>query len=113
MQIDKTKLSREELCQDEQVKVEYIKILNSHGMQQKYDLSWLSSLPFPNLHILFRLQKFEIPRAVCLVSEAWTPESGLLTAAMKLKRKTIESVFSAEIAAMYLPAKKISINNNV
>ena len=49
---------------------------------------------------------------MCLVSEAWTPESGLLTAAMKLKRKTIESVFSAEIAAMYLPAKKISINNN-
>ena len=47
-----------------------------------------------------------------LVSEAWTPESGLLTAAMKLKRKTIESVFSAEIAAMYLPVKKSSINNN-
>ena len=61
---------------------------------------------------LFRLQKFEIPRAVCLVSEAWTPESGLLTAAMKLKRKTIESVFSAEIAAMYFPIKKSSINNN-
>lgn len=93
IKIDKSKLSREELCQDGQVKAEYIKILNSHGIQQK-------------------LQKFEIPRAVCLVSEAWTPESGLLTAAMKLKRKTIESVFSAEIAAMYLPAKKISINNN-
>ena len=49
-----------------------------------------------------------------LVSEPWTLESGLLTAAMKLKRKTIESVFSADIAAMYLPSKseKAVTNNN-
>ena len=53
-----------------------------------------------------------------LVSEDWTPESGLITAAMKLKRKSIENVFGAEIAQMYLPAKSevknpANINNNV
>jgi len=37
--------------------------------------------------LMCRLEKFEIRRAVHLVSEVWTPESGLLTAAMKLKRK--------------------------
>ena len=61
-----------------------------------------------------RLQKFEIPKAVHLVSEPWTPESGLITAAMKLKRKQIENVFGAEIAQMYLPVDKKAklLNNN-
>ena len=49
----------------------------------------------------FRLQKFEIPRAVSLINEPWTPESGLITAAMKLKRKVIEATFSNEITEMY------------
>ena len=48
-----------------------------------------------------RLAKFEIPRAVFLVAEPWTPESGLITAAMKLKRKSIEAAFSAEISELY------------
>ena len=50
-----------------------------------------------------------------LVSELWTPESGLLTAAMKLKRKNIEEKFSEEIAQMYLQgpgSKKENIANN-
>ena len=50
-----------------------------------------------------------------LVSELWTPESGLLTAAMKLKRKNIEEKFSEEIAQMYLHeagSKKENIANN-
>ena len=69
-----------------------------------------------SFHKLFsRLQKFEIPQAVHLVSELWTPESGLLTAAMKLKRKNIEEKFSEEIAQMYLQgpgSKKENIANN-
>ena len=50
-----------------------------------------------------------------LVSEPWTPESGLITAAMKLKRKQIENVFGAEIAQMYLTVDKKAnnmLNNN-
>ena len=59
------------------------------------------------------MQKFEIPRAVFLINEPWTPESGLITAAMKLKRKTIENVFSTEIAEMYIPvSRKASVINN-
>ena len=37
---------------------------------------------------------------MCLVSEVWTPESGLLTAALKLKRRTIEAKYGAEIARL-------------
>ena len=36
-----------------------------------------------------------------LLAEPWTPESGLITAAMKLKRKSLETAFGAEIALMY------------
>ena len=61
----------------------------------------LTDLLFDNLFMIFRLQKFEIPRAVCLITEPWTPESGLITAAMKLKRKVIEATFSNEISEMY------------
>merc|ERR1712227_884869 len=94
MKLGKSTATREELCKDVEVIADYIKIINSHGNQQK-------------------LRKFEIPRAVFLVNEPWTPESGLITAAMKLKRKTIENVFSTEIAEMYIPvSRKASVINN-
>ena len=63
---------------------------------------------------MFRLQKFEIPRAVSLISEPWTPESGLITAAMKLKRKVLEATFSTEITDMYLNNNNLGfVNNNI
>jgi long-subunit acyl-CoA synthetase (AMP-forming) len=47
------------------------------------------------------LQRFEIPKAVYLAHEPWTPESGLVTAAFKLKRKPIQTRFQREINDMY------------
>ena len=40
-----------------------------------------------------RLQNFEVPKNITLVSDviAWTPDTGLATAAMKLKRKPVEA----------------------
>ena len=48
-----------------------------------------------------KLEKFEIPGAVTLCSELWTPESGLVTAAFKLKRKPIQEYYQKELKAMY------------
>lgn len=48
-----------------------------------------------------RLEKFEIPAKIKLLSEAWTPESGLVTAALKLKRDVIKKAFSQELAQLY------------
>lgn len=85
--LGKGKVEREALCRDEEVVADILSVVARHGAQQK-------------------LQKFEVPKAVFLVKEPWTPESGLITAAMKLKRKAIEAAFAREIVEMY------SGNNN-
>lgn len=48
-----------------------------------------------------RLEKFEIPVRIKLLSEPWTPESGLVTAALKLKREVVKKTFSDELAKLY------------
>ncbi|MCD7462584.1 Long chain acyl-CoA synthetase 9, chloroplastic [Datura stramonium] len=45
--------------------------------------------------------KFEIPAKIKLLAVAWTPESGLVTAALKLKRDVIKKAFSHELAQLY------------
>ncbi len=62
------------------------------------------------------LQKFEIPKAIYLVPESWTPESGLVTAAFKLKRKPIQTRYQKAIDDMYesleRPADSVGIRMN-
>ncbi|XP_042979176.1 long chain acyl-CoA synthetase 9, chloroplastic [Carya illinoinensis] len=48
-----------------------------------------------------RLEKFEIPVKIKLLSEPWTPESGLVTAAFKIKRDIIRKAFSEELSNLY------------
>ncbi|KAJ9564726.1 hypothetical protein OSB04_000692 [Centaurea solstitialis] len=48
-----------------------------------------------------KLEKFETPAKIKLLSEAWTPESGLVTAALKLKREVIRKTFSQDLADLY------------
>ena len=48
-----------------------------------------------------RLEKFEIPKGITLVSDMWTPESGFVTSAMKLKRKPIQIAYQNDIDNMY------------
>ncbi|KAJ6834374.1 long chain acyl-CoA synthetase 9, chloroplastic [Iris pallida] len=48
-----------------------------------------------------RLEKFETPSKIKLMSEAWTPESGLVTAALKLKREVIRKTFAEDLTKLY------------
>ena len=48
------------------------------------------------------LNRFEIPAAVYLSPEPWTPETGMVTAALKLRRKQLKERFLIEIEDMYL-----------
>ena len=47
------------------------------------------------------LEKFELPGAVTLCCDLWTPESGLVTAAFKLKRKPIQEFYQKDLRRMY------------
>lgn len=48
-----------------------------------------------------RLDKFEIPAKIKLLVEPWTPESGLVTAALKLKREQLKAKFKSELDKLY------------
>lgn len=48
-----------------------------------------------------RLVKFEIPAKIKLIPEPWTPESGLVTAALKLKREVIRKTYENDLAQLY------------
>ncbi|KAK1391448.1 4-coumarate--CoA ligase [Heracleum sosnowskyi] len=48
-----------------------------------------------------KLDKFELPAKIKLMSEPWTPESGLVTAALKLKREQIKAKFKDELQELY------------
>lgn len=52
-----------------------------------------------------KLIKFEVPGAIYFVKEQWLPETGLVTAAFKLKRKQIETKYRPEIDQMYKAAQ--------
>jgi len=80
--LNKRNMQREEACLDKDLVDDMTKSIFQHGLKQ-------------------RLQKFEIPSAICLVAEPWTPESGLITAAFKLKRKAIENAYKDDIVELY------------
>ncbi|BBN00075.1 long-chain acyl-CoA synthetase [Marchantia polymorpha subsp. ruderalis] len=49
-----------------------------------------------------KLEKTEIPAKIKLLSEPWTPESGLVTAALKIKRENIRKTFAEELKKLYV-----------
>ena len=48
------------------------------------------------------IERFETPQRVKVVTEPWLPESGLVTDALKLKRKAIEQKYKDDIEDLYL-----------
>lgn len=48
-----------------------------------------------------KLRRDEIPKKIYICKEQWTPASGLLTEAFKLKRKNIEKEFEQQIKMLY------------
>merc|ERR1719347_2274566 len=74
--------SYEDICNDPGVVQEVLKTLSAHGKNNG-------------------LEKFEIPTEIQLCPDIWMPDSGLVTAAFKLKRKAIQEYFQSSIDLMY------------
>lgn len=74
----------------------YLLILSVSFHESSFDGS-LPLLP-PQL---VKLQRFEIPVKVHLSPEPWTPETGLVTDAFKLKRMELKNYYLHHIERMY------------
>ncbi|XP_069684270.1 fatty acid CoA ligase Acsl3-like isoform X2 [Periplaneta americana] len=75
-------LNFEQLCVNQTVEKAVLQEIGEHGKKCK-------------------LEKFEVPAAVKLCTEVWSPDMGLVTAAFKLKRKDIQDRYQHEINRMY------------
>lgn len=51
--------------------------------------------------VVAQLERFEIPRKIRLSPDPWTPETGLVTDAFKLKRKELKTHYQVDIERMY------------
>uniref|UniRef100_A0A669E396 long-chain-fatty-acid--CoA ligase n=1 Tax=Oreochromis niloticus TaxID=8128 RepID=A0A669E396_ORENI len=51
--------------------------------------------------ITAKLERFEIPKKIRLSAEPWTPETGLVTDAFKLKRKELKTHYQEDIERLY------------
>ena len=75
-------MSADELCKDSKVLEKVIGTLSTYGLKNG-------------------LEKFEVPRKIALSTEEWTPDTGLVTAAFKIRRLFITRKYENEIKEMY------------
>lgn len=72
----------EKLCKDTKILQNVVNTLNTYGLKNG-------------------LEKFELPKKITLVTDEWTPDSGLVTAAFKIRRIFIVRKYENEIKNMY------------
>ena len=80
--LNKAQLSNAELCRDKQVIDAVKRSLIDHATKSG-------------------LSRVEIPSEIKLCDEEWLPDTGLVTAALKIRRKQIQEYYKADIVAMY------------
>ncbi|XP_053203629.1 long-chain-fatty-acid--CoA ligase 4-like [Panonychus citri] len=80
--LNKEHLSHSQLCKDPVMLEVVKKVLTDRAAQVK-------------------LNRTERPAKILLVDDEWTPDSGLVTAAMKIRRKNIQERYINEINRMY------------
>lgn len=71
-----------EAIQDPKIRKEVVSLLQNYGINQN-------------------LQKVELPHKVSLTLDEWTPDSGMVTAAFKLRRREVVERYRKEIDEMY------------
>ena len=75
-------MTDDELCKNEKVLEKLSSTLNIYGLKNG-------------------LEKFEVPKKYALVLDEWTPDSGLVTAAFKIRRLFITKRYEKEIDHLY------------
>ncbi|GFS44188.1 long-chain-fatty-acid--CoA ligase 3 [Trichonephila inaurata madagascariensis] len=86
-ELGKKNVSFEEMCSDEEVAAEAAQRIRDFGKR-------------------CGLVGSELPRKIKLCVEDWNPESGLVTAAFKLRRKNIENHYRSVIDSLYAESRQ-------
>lgn len=82
VKLNKKGLSFEQLCDDPQVQAHFYKAILAACKEMNFT-------------------KKEIPARIYLCKEEWTADSGLLTAAMKMKRMQVNAFYREQVKQMF------------
>lgn len=82
LDIEQDGLTSEELCHDNRITDALLKEFQNHGKK-------------------CGLNRREVPAAITLTTQPWTPDSGLVTSTLKLKRKQLSRHYEVAVRNMY------------
>ncbi|OXA38215.1 Long-chain-fatty-acid--CoA ligase 3 [Folsomia candida] len=83
--LNKSNITWEQMCSDAQIEAFYLQEVQSFCKTAK-------------------LQRFEIPAAVKICSEIWTPINAMITTTFKIRRRPVQEKYQADIDQMYARA---------
>ena len=92
----------EAMCEDKDLTGAVLRELVNHGKKhklEKFEVTPKKTYAYKKNQTFTNI--LQIPGAVKLCKELWTPDSGLVTAAFKLKRKPIQQFYQADLDRMY------------
>lgn len=97
--LNKGHLKRRDWCTDAEITQIVLDSINQTGQRAK-------------------LKEKEMPVRITLTAEEWTPDNNLLTAAFKLKRKSVYEYYAADIKRMFAEIQseslaKVNFKNSV
>ncbi|XP_051549329.1 long-chain-fatty-acid--CoA ligase 4-like [Myxocyprinus asiaticus] len=84
-----------ELAKKNGIEGEWEELCN-HAMMEEEVLKVIKEIA-----VTSKLERFEVPQKIRLSSEVWTPETGLVTDAFKLKRKELKQHYIKDIDRLY------------
>lgn len=91
----------EDLCSSAIMEKAILKEISEHARKCKTLTLHLGATIIMINIFIGKLQKHEVPAAITLCKEVWSPDMGLVTAAFKLKRKDIQDKYQHDINRMY------------
>lgn len=102
-------ISTEELFTNKSLEKAVTEELAAHGKKSMFLIMYFTLcntyciILFCGYRFFFldKLERFEIPTAIYLCTDVWTPDNNLVTAAFKLKRREIYDKYKTQIDKLY------------
>lgn len=80
--LNKDNITWEQMCSDGQIEAFYLQVVQDFCKSAK-------------------LYKYEIPAAIKICSEIWTPDNAMITTTFKLRRRVVQERYQTDIDYIY------------